>query len=45
MVRGAFYVDARTLAVKAGVSFAKPDMMIVIVVVMYLCVCVSRYGR
>lgn len=37
--------DARTLAVKAGVSFAKPDMMIVVVVVIYLYVFSSRYGR
>lgn len=48
-IRGAFsqgdvYHDARTLAVKAGVSFAKPDMVIVVAVVCS-CVCVCRYAK
>jgi hypothetical protein len=42
--QGGIREEARTLAVKAGVSFANPDMMTVIAVTMYACiVCFSLW--
>lgn len=40
--QGAIHGSAHTLAVKAGVNFAKPDMMIAVVAVA-ICTCMSGY--